>query len=111
MYVVVIDHRSKEAMADLLKALTTKFPGERFTVEGSEEKGYKLRIEGAGDEKPPRAFAKVFLKTWKPNMTAEELITTKLPTIKVSVPNIDDMLGDILPGSLPKSVFPKKKKI
>jgi len=66
MYVVVIDHKLKEAISDLIAALVIEFPGEVFSIYGSEEKGYQCRIEGKGDEKPPRTFAKAFLKKWKP---------------------------------------------
>lgn len=66
MYVVLVNHALREAMSDTMHALIDKFPLEKFSIDGSEEKGYKLKIMGSGDEKPPRAFAKVFLKTWKP---------------------------------------------
>lgn len=105
MYVVLVNHKSREAMTDLMAELIKKFPNERFTVEGSEEQGYKFRIEGAGDEKPPRAVAKVFLKTWKPKPVEAPIEIINAPvasvpakkTIKVSMPNIDDMLSTILP--------------
>ncbi len=69
MYVVLIDHKSLNAMHDLMAALVIQFPNERFAIEGSEEKGYKFNILGLGDEKHPRAFAKSFLKNWKPQET------------------------------------------
>ena len=92
-------------MTDLMAELIKRFPAERFTVEGSEEQGYKFRIEGTGDEKAPRAVAKVFLKTWKPKppeqpieiINAPVAATSAKKTVKVSMPNIDDMLSSILP--------------
>jgi len=66
MYVVLVTHKSKEPFSDIMPELKKAFPEETFSIYGSEEKGYQLRIEGAGDEKEPRAFAVKFMKTWKP---------------------------------------------
>lgn len=72
MYVVLITSKIRETLSDCIPELNKVFPKEVFTVEGSEEKGYKLRIEGTGDEKEPRAFATKFAKTWKPKPKEEE---------------------------------------
>lgn len=66
MYIVVVSHKNREAISDAIVELVKAFPGEPFTIEGSEEKGYQLRLNGAGDEKAPRVLAEKFLKTWKP---------------------------------------------
>ena len=73
MYIVVVSHKVKEALSDCIQELIKVFPGELFTVEGSEEKGYQLRINGAGDEKAPRVMAEKFLKTWKPKPPEVEI--------------------------------------
>jgi hypothetical protein len=65
MYVVLVDHKSREAMTDLMAAILIQFPHERFSISGSDDRGFQFRIEGLGDEKLPRAFAKIFLKNWK----------------------------------------------
>lgn len=66
IYCVLVCHKLKEPLSDAIPELNKEFPNEVFTITGSEEKGYKLRIEGAGDEKPPRKFVESFLKTWVP---------------------------------------------
>lgn len=71
MYVVLIDSKCKETLSDCIPELNKSFPKDTFTIFGSEEKGYQLRIEGAGDEKAPRAFAKAYAKTWKPKPPEE----------------------------------------
>ena len=83
MYVVLVDHKSKEAMTDLMLELRSKFPLERFTIEGSEEKGYQFRIEGLGDELAPRKIAQDFLKKWKPK-PIEDVI--RVDVIKIIMP-------------------------
>lgn len=65
MYVVIVENKNKEPLSDLIQELHKAFPGEIFTIEGSEDTKYKLRIEGSGDEKLPRAFAFQYLKRWK----------------------------------------------
>ncbi len=65
MYVVLLDDKNIVALRALMPELSKAFPNDVFTIVGTEEKGYKLRIEGAGDEKPPRVFAANFLKNWK----------------------------------------------
>ena len=101
MYVVLVTHKVKEAMSDLMAHLLPQFPEEVFTIEGSEEKGYKFRIEGSGDEKSPRKSAEKYLKTWKPAPKELEVKIIQLPavekTIKVKMPNVDAMLKSILP--------------
>ena len=77
MYVVLVDHKSRAAMTDLMAAILIQFPQERFSIFGSEDKGYQFRIEGVGDEMPPRAFAKLFLKKWKPSPPEIEIIMPK----------------------------------
>jgi hypothetical protein len=77
MYVVLVDHKSREAMTDLMAAIIIQFPLERFSIFGSEDKGYQFRIEGVGDEMPPRAFSKLFLKKWKPSPPEIEIIMPK----------------------------------
>lgn len=105
MYCVLVNHKSKEAMSDLLAHLKPQFPNELFTYEGTEEKGYKFRIEGTGEEKAPRKIAEKFLKTWKPAPKEDEVKIIPLPVapevIKVKMPSIDKML---------KSIIPKGKK-
>lgn len=66
MYVVLVDSKTRESLSDLVPELKKQFPKDTFTIEGTEAKGYKLKLEGTGDEKAPRAFAKAFLKKWKP---------------------------------------------
>lgn len=68
-YVVVVNHKSHEAMLDLVAVLIKQFPKERFSIHGTEEKVYKLHIEGVGDEREPRKVAEKFFKTWKPKPT------------------------------------------
>ena len=77
MYVVLVDHKSRDAMSDLMAAIIIQFPKEKFSVFGSEEKGYQFRIEGVGDEIAPRTFAKLFLKKWKPAPPEIEIIMPK----------------------------------
>jgi hypothetical protein len=77
MYVVLVTHKSREAMSDLMAAILIQFPAEKFSVFGSEDKGYQFRIEGVGDEKAPRVFALSFLKTWKPKPPEIEIIMPK----------------------------------
>lgn len=71
MYIVIVSHKSRECLSDCISELVKSFPSEPFTVEGSEEKGYQLRLNGAGDEKAPRVMAEKFLKTWKPKPPEE----------------------------------------
>lgn len=107
MYVVLTEHKSREAMIDLIAALLVEFPSEKFTYEGSEEKGYKARIEGAGDEKLPRKFAIKFLKAWKPkpveNIIVQPVLPKKEPSAEVVKPvyknkiNVEDILKSVLP--------------
>ena len=101
MYVVLVKHKAKEAMSDLLAHLKPQFPLEAFTFEGSEEQGYKFRIEGEGDERAPRKIAEKYLKTWKPASKELEVKIIQLPsvekTVKVKMPNVDAMLKSILP--------------
>lgn len=103
MYVVIVNHKSKEAMLDLMAVLVHQFPKEVFTIEGSEDMGYKFRIEGSGDEKPPRKIAIQFLKTWKPKPKENEIqiinqpVFEKKKVVVVKMPNMDDMLKSILP--------------
>ena len=72
MYVVLVKHKSREPLSDCIPELKLKFPEEVFSVFGSDEKGYQLRIEGMGDEVLPRKFAETFLKTWKPKPSEPE---------------------------------------
>jgi len=66
MYVVLVTHKQKTPLSDCLPELKKLFPADQFSIYGSEEKGYQLRIEGDGDEIAPRAWATKYLKTWKP---------------------------------------------
>jgi hypothetical protein len=77
MYVVLTQHKLHDAMSDLMAELVRQFPAEKFSVFGSEEKGYQCRIEGVGDERAPRKFAITFLKTWKPKPPEIEIIMSK----------------------------------
>lgn len=70
MYVVLITNKSREPFSDIMPDLRKEFPEETFSIYGSEDKGYQLRIEGTGDEKAPRAFATKYMKTWKPKPEA-----------------------------------------
>lgn len=72
MYVVLVTSKSRDVLSDVIPELKKEFPADVFSIYGSEEKGYQLRIEGAGDEKEPRAFATKFMKTWKPKPVAPE---------------------------------------
>ena len=99
MYVVLLSHKSKPAMTDLIAALLKEFPNERFTVEGSEEKGYNARIEGVGDERAPRIFATKFLKTWKPkpDNIIELDVVMEQPLKFTQKYDFDEMLKSIIP--------------
>jgi hypothetical protein len=77
MYVVLLGSKSREALSDCIPELAKAFPGEVFTIEGSEEKGYKLRLEGITDEKAPRAFATKYLKTWMPKSKEDDVAVVK----------------------------------
>lgn len=66
MYVVLVTNKQRDPLSDCIVELKKSFPQEQFSIYGSEEKGYQLRIEGTGDEIAPRARAVAFLKTWKP---------------------------------------------
>lgn len=72
MYVVLVKNKLREPLSDTIPELIKEFPQEVFSISGSEEGGYQLRIEGKGDEKAPRAFAEKYLKTWKPKPPEEE---------------------------------------
>jgi len=74
MYVVLITNKSREPFSDIIPELKKVFPLEVFSIYGSEEKGYQLRIEGTGDEKEPRVFATKYMKTWKPKPPEIEII-------------------------------------
>ena len=106
MYVVLVEHKSREAMADLMAAIIVQFPLEKFSIVGSEEKGYQLHINGVGDERAPRVYALKFLKTWKPKTKEDEIKIIKQPDFnKVAVAPIklagsskfDEMLKSIIP--------------
>lgn len=71
MYIVIVAHKIREALSDCIPELVKAFPNEPFTIEGSEEKGYQLRLNGSGDEKAPRVMAEKFLKTRKPKPPEE----------------------------------------
>lgn len=66
MYVVLVTSKMLAPFTDLMPLLFSTFSNEKFSIWGSEDKGYQLRIEGAGCEKEPRKFAELFLKKWKP---------------------------------------------
>lgn len=66
MYVVLINSKLLAPLTDLMPVINKEFVEERFSIWGTEDKGYQFRIEGAGDEKLPRIFAEKFVKTWKP---------------------------------------------
>jgi hypothetical protein len=106
MYVVLVEHKSKEAMADLMAAIIVQFPLEKFSIVGSEEKGYQFHINGVGDERVPRIYASKFLKTWKPKPKEDEIkVIHQTDFKKVAVAPIkltgtskfDDILKSILP--------------
>lgn len=71
MYVVLITNKSRDPLSDCIPELRKQFQNEVFSIHGSEEKGYQLRIEGAGDEKLPRVVATAFVKAWKPKPKEE----------------------------------------
>lgn len=62
MYVVLLNNKTLSPFTDLLPELQKNFPGEVFSINGSEEKGYKIQIHGLGDETHPRKFAESFVK-------------------------------------------------
>lgn len=66
MYIVLVTSKKLPMFNDLLPELRKKFPSDQFSIHGSEDKGYQMRIEGVGDEKAPRAYAEGFIKKWKP---------------------------------------------
>jgi hypothetical protein len=70
MYIVLVNSKSRDPLSDCIAELTKSF-SDPFTITGSEEKGYQLRLEGVGDETAPRAFAIKYLKTWKPKPKEE----------------------------------------
>jgi hypothetical protein len=67
MYVVLVYHKLRSAMLDLMASMVKQFPNEKFSIYGSEAAGYQFRINGMGDERQPRKYAEVFLKKWKPS--------------------------------------------
>lgn len=102
MYVVLLESKSREAMADLMAAIVVQFPLEKFSIVGSEEKGYQFHINGVGDERAPRAFALKYLKTWKPAPKEPEIKIINQPTFvkepkKIVKVDLDDMLNSIIP--------------
>ncbi len=70
MYVVLITSKLLAPFTDLMPVINKEFAAEKFSIWGSEDKGYQFRIEGVGDEKLPRKFAQAFVKTWKPSPIA-----------------------------------------
>ena len=60
MYVVLITNKSREPFSDIIPELKKVFPLEVFSIYGSEEKGYQLRIEGTGDARRLRFVADQF---------------------------------------------------
>lgn len=76
MYVVVVTHKKIAALNDLMAVIIQTFPHDKFTIVGSEEKGYQFRVLGSGDEKGPRKLAEPFLKKWKPS--PEQVISEEL---------------------------------
>ena len=106
MYVVLLEHKLLAAMTDLMAAIIVQFPLEKFSIVGSEDKGYQFHINGVGDERPPRIYASKFLKTWKPKPKEDEIKIIHQPDFKkVAVAPIkltgsssfDEMLKSILP--------------
>jgi len=85
MYIVLVTHKSKEAMSDLAAHLLPQFPNEVFTIEGSEEQGYKFRIEGQSDERSPRKIAEKYLKTWKPKPVEPEMKIIQQPVFEKKI--------------------------
>lgn len=65
MYVVLVNRQPLAALQSLMPEINKAFPSERFSIWGSDEKGYQIRIEGTGSEIEPRKFAELFLKKWK----------------------------------------------
>lgn len=65
MYVVLVTSKSRNVLSDVIPELKKEFPADIFSIYGSEEKGYQLRLEGAGDERAPRAMVIKFMKTHK----------------------------------------------
>lgn len=80
MYVVIVEHKILAALTDLLVEVRRIFPNDQFYIDGSEDKGYKLKVDGNGDEKAPRKLAEPFLKKWKPS--PEQLIEEQLAAKK-----------------------------
>ena len=71
MYVVIVYSKTHEPLSDLMPVIGPKFPDDRFYIfEGGGR--FQLRLEGTGDERAPRTFAKTFLKSWQPKMEAME---------------------------------------
>jgi hypothetical protein len=68
MFVVLVNRKKLPPLIDMMPELIKKFPHEKFSIHGSEDKDYHLQIDGDGDERLPRKFAESFLKTWKPTL-------------------------------------------
>lgn len=68
MYVILLNHPNLPALHDLLPELKLSYPCESFSINGSEDRGYSIQINGIGDERGPRNFAYSFLKKWKPKV-------------------------------------------
>jgi hypothetical protein len=68
MYIVLVNKQKLSPLKDLMPQMMKNFPDDRFSIHGSEEKGYQFQLDGAGDEMRPRKFAESFLKTWKPSL-------------------------------------------
>lgn len=66
MYIVLVTSKKLQIFNDLIVEIRKKFPNDQFAIDGSEDRGYQLRLLGAGDEKEPRKFAEAFMKKWKP---------------------------------------------
>lgn len=69
MFVILVNKQKLPPLTDMMPEIIKKFPHDKFSIHGSEEKGYHMQIDGLGDERLPRKFAESFLKTWKPSLT------------------------------------------
>jgi hypothetical protein len=72
MYIVLVNWKTLPALQDLMPEMNKTFTSDKFSIWGSEDKGYQFRLDGAGCEKEPRKFAELYLKKWKPKPVETE---------------------------------------
>ncbi len=61
LYISLFSYKNKDTLDILLEEVRNRFKSTKFSVRGSAEKGWQLRLEGNDDETRPRAFAEGFI--------------------------------------------------